>query len=464
MIPSPNFANLEKIKLFGTDGIRSRAGQFPLDEESVELIARLSGELIFRSSLPRKVLLAHDTRVSCFDIERALTRGLTSVGVDVVQLGVMPTPGVSYLVQLYNASGGVMISASHNSYEDNGIKFFDHQGYKISKEQEGEIEELFYQRLQRENKAGLASKNGKITEDLRGRTKYQSSIKEAFNFISPSSKIKIVVDCAQGAVSSFARKVLAHPNVEARMIGNRPNGFNINDHCGSTFPQLAQQAVIQKKAEVGICFDGDGDRVIFIDEHGRLINGDQILAILARWMLEEGRLTNRLVVGTVMANMGLQRYIESLGCSFLRVPVGDYYVGCEMRQQNAALGGESSGHIIIHPYRVTGDGLFVARCVLSLWLKSGQPFSEFATLYHSYPQVLQNIKIQDPFVLALPKVQGDIRSLQESLGEGYHFVVRPSGTEPLIRVMGQGEDLTILNKSIDTIIQIIKANSSMRFS
>ncbi|HRD55962.1 MAG TPA: phosphoglucosamine mutase, partial [Parachlamydiaceae bacterium] len=384
----------KSIKIFGTDGVRGRANTAPMEVETALALGRAAG-LMFKSQVQAKrprVVIGKDTRLSCYMYENALISGLCSMGVDTFMLGPIPTPGVAFITKAYRADAGIMISASHNPYYDNGIKFFSSEGFKFSDSWEKEIEKLveknnFKDFLPADDEIG---KNTKIN-DADGR--YIEFIKATFPKKKSLKNLKIVLDCANGAGYKVAPLVFKELDAEVFIYGTSPNGLNINQACGSLHPELAQKAVIDHQADVGIALDGDADRVIMVDENAQIVDGDTILAICAKDMMQRGKLANQLVISTVMANFGFLKAMKDLGIQVICSAVGDRYVIKSMLENGAILGGEQSGHIIFSEQNPTGDGLVSALQVLRIMVETDSKLSDLASILEKYPQALINVKV-----------------------------------------------------------------------
>ncbi|MEM0922836.1 MAG: phosphoglucosamine mutase [Pseudomonadota bacterium] len=441
---------------FGTDGIRGRANTHPMTAAMALSLGKAAGSHFTRGSHRHSVVIGKDTRRSGYMLEHALSSGFLSVGMDVVLLGPVPTPAVGMLTQSVRADLGVMISASHNAFEDNGIKLFGPDGYKLSDEVEAEIEALMATEpdLAGPSQIGQARK----MEDSRGR--YIEFAKSTFSRRRGLAGLKIVVDCANGAAYRTAPEVLWELGAEVIRLGTHPDGENINKGCGSTDPASAQQAVLASEADLGISLDGDADRVHVIDERGRVVDGDQIMALIASRWAEAGRLRGNTLVATVMSNLGLERLMAARGLNLLRTKVGDRYVVEAMRAGSYALGGEQSGHIILADHVTTGDGLLAALQVLEAMVETGQRASDLCTMFEPFPQLLKNVRfdkalrpLEDGAVIAA------IAAGEAALEGSGRLVIRPSGTEPLIRVMGEAEDAAKLEMVVDDICAAVEAAS-----
>jgi phosphoglucosamine mutase len=445
-------------KLFGTDGIRGTANSEPVTAETALAVAKAAGLEFQRGEHRHLVVIGKDTRLSGYLLEPALTAGFISVGMDVVLLGPLPTPAVAMLTRSLRADLGVVISASHNPYHDNGIKLFGPDGYKLSDEVERAIEE----RIDNGSDGGLAPSerlgHAQRLDDALGR--YIEFVKNSFPKGLRLDGLKIVVDCANGAAYRVAPMVFYELGAEVVPVAVEPDGFNINQGCGATAPEVMQQAVIAHGADLGIALDGDADRMVLADERGRLVDGDQVLGLVARSWRDVGLLHGGGIVGTVMANLSLERFIEGLGLEFLRTPVGDRYVVERMREGGYNVGGEQSGHIVLSDYTTTGDGLIAALQVLAVLVQTGGGASEVTRVFDPLPQVLRNVSVKNAQAngaasLDDERVRRAVAEGERTLGRGGRLLIRKSGTEPVIRVMGEGEDRTAVDEVVETIARTI---------
>jgi phosphoglucosamine mutase len=440
-------------KLFGTDGIRGRANQEPMTAETALCVAMAAASLFRRGTHRHRVVIGKDTRLSGYLLEPALTAGFIAKGMDVVLLGPLPTPAVAMLTRSLRADMGVMISASHNPYQDNGIKLFGPDGGKLSDELEAQIEKLMDNGVT--DDLAEAEQLGRATrlDDAIGR--YVEYAKATFSG-GTLSGLKIVVDCANGAAYKVAPTVLWELGAEVIPIAVQPDGRNINDRCGATYPQLMQEAVLLHQADAGIALDGDADRLIMSDEKGRKIDGDQLMALIAADWARTGRLKGGALVATVMSNLGLERFLAAKSVALHRTSVGDRYVVEAMRERTCNLGGEQSGHIVMSDYNTTGDGLIAALQVLSVIREQGRPASDACAVFKPLPQILKNVKAPGETLEA--KTVKDVISRAESrLGGAGRFVIRKSGTEPLVRVMAEGDDASLVQQLVDEICDAIRA-------
>ena len=440
--------------LFGTDGVRGKANSWPMTAEVAMRLASAAGRYFRRDQQEHRVVIGKDTRLSGYMIENALTAGFTSTGMNVFLLGPVPTPAIGYLTHSMRADVGVMISASHNPATDNGIKFFGPDGFKLSDEAEAEIMRLYHEGVSPANPEAIG--RARRLEDARGR--YVEYAKTTFPRRLRLDGLRIVLDCANGAAYNAAPKVLWELGAEVIPIGVSPDGFNINEKCGSTHPQVAARRVRETRADLGICLDGDADRVILIDEKGEIADGDQIMGLIATRWAEQGRLAGNALVATVMSNLGLERFLEDRGIALERTKVGDRYVVERMREGGFNLGGEQSGHIVMTDYATTGDGLIGALQFLSAMVETGDKASRLTRVFTPIPQKLVNLRYAaDKAPLEVDAVQTAIQEAEKRLGRGGRLLIRKSGTEPLIRVMGEAEDLNLLENVLETVVNEVRA-------
>ena len=444
-------------KYFGTDGIRGTANQSPMTAELALKLGAATGYYFTKGEHKHKVIIGKDTRLSGYMIEPALTAGFISMGMDVILVGPLPTPAISMLTNSMRADLGVMISASHNPYQDNGIKIFQGDGQKLSDDVEMEIEALMDSDLN--SKLAQSAQLGKARRLENARGRYIEFVKNSIPKNKNLEGLKIVLDCANGAAYYVAPIILTELGAEVITINASPNGYNINDKCGSTYPEVMQKRVIAENADLGIALDGDADRLVMCNEKGQLIDGDQLLAVIATDMAVAGRMSNRCVVSTVMSNLGLEHYLKSIGLKLYRTQVGDRYVSEEMRALSCNLGGEQSGHIILSDYNTTGDGLVAALQVLAALKDSGKPLSDVAQAFKPLPQILKNFRYetgQDPDKL-IARSQKTIDAAEAKMNGSGRILIRKSGTEPLIRVMAEGENEAEVEKVTETIIKSFSA-------
>jgi phosphoglucosamine mutase len=438
-------------KYFGTDGIRGTANKFPMTAEIALKVGMAVGAKFTNGNHRHRVVIGKDTRLSGYVIEPALTAGFAAVGMDVFLVGPVPTPAVSMLTKSLRADIGIMISASHNPYCDNGIKIFNRDGHKLGDELEKEIEAL----IEGDITPHLAKSDNlgrvKRLDDARGR--YIEFVKNSFPKDKSLTDLKIVVDCANGASYSMAPTIFFELGAEVIEIGTEPNGFNINEKCGSTHPEALCQKVIEEKADIGIALDGDADRLLVVDEKGRIIDGDKLIALIAEKLHNAGDLKRDTVVITQMSNLALENYLNYIGVSTIRSKVGDRYVLEEMRKNDCNFGGEQSGHIVLSDYSTTGDGLIAALQVLSVICESKKPASEVLNLFELTPQILKNVKFDSSKKNPLEEksLQNFIKEKEAELGESGRILVRKSGTENLIRIMIEGTDEQQIKKMADEI-------------
>jgi phosphoglucosamine mutase len=446
--------------LFGTDGVRGRANSEPMTAEIAMRIGMAAGQVFNRGGHRHRVVIGKDTRLSGYMIEQALTAGFLSVGVDVLLLGPLPTPAVGFLTRSMRADVGVMISASHNPYEDNGIKLFGPDGFKLSDAVEDLIEQLVVTPSKTHLAAPAAIGRAKRIDDADGR--YIEAVKGSAARGLDLSGLKIVIDCANGAAYKVAPTILWELGAEVIPLAVTPDGFNINGNCGSTYPALLQDHVVTHHADIGIALDGDADRVVLACEHGRLIDGDQLMATIADQWMSDGRLAGGGVVATVMSNLGLERYLGARKLKLVRAKVGDRNVLERMRADGYNLGGEQSGHIIMTDHATTGDGLMAALQALAAMIKSGRPASETFRAFAPVPQLLKNVRIHGDAkaVLAEAAVKQAIAAAEARLGTAGRILVRKSGTEPLIRVMAEGDDSDLVRLVVEQIIEAIPRPSA----
>ncbi|MCX5496534.1 phosphoglucosamine mutase [Kaistia dalseonensis] len=441
-------------KFFGTDGIRGKANAFPITPQMALQVGIAAG-IAFRNGGHRhRVVIGKDTRLSGYMIEPALTAGFTAAGVDVFLLGPMPTPAVAMLTRSLRADLGVMISASHNPYEDNGIKLFGPDGYKLSDETEAKIEALIEEDLSDRLAASPDLGRARRIDGMRDR--YIEFAKRTMPKAFDLTGLRVVIDCANGAAYKVAPDALWELGAEVITIGAEPDGFNINADVGSTAPDALRKKVHEVRADIGIALDGDADRVIIVDEHGDVVDGDQLMAVVAASWAEDGRLSQPGIVATIMSNLGLERYLGSIGLSLARTKVGDRYVVEHMRQHGYNVGGEQSGHLILSDFSTTGDGLVSALQILAVVRKTGKTVSEVCRRFEPVPQLLKNVRFAGGKPLESPSVQAAIADGEARLLGCGRIVIRPSGTEPLIRVMAEGDDQHVVESVVNDIVGALK--------
>ncbi|WP_339148444.1 MULTISPECIES: phosphoglucosamine mutase [unclassified Sutcliffiella] len=440
-------------KYFGTDGVRGVANS-ELTPELAFKVGRLGGYVLTKDQTRPKVLIGRDTRISGHMLEGALVAGLLSIGAEVMRLGVISTPGVAYLTKALGAQAGVMISASHNPVADNGIKFFGPDGFKLSDEQEAEIEALMDEEtdsLPRPVGADL----GQVNDYFEGGQKYLQFLKQTVD--EDFSGIHIALDCAHGATSSHATHLFADLEADISTMGSSPNGLNINDGVGSTHPEALAELVLEKGADIGLAFDGDGDRIIAVDEKGQIVDGDQIMFICAKYLSEQGRLRHNTVVSTVMSNLGFYKALEANNVETKQTAVGDRYVVEEMKNGNYLLGGEQSGHIIFLDYNTTGDGMLTGLQLVNIMKLTKKSLSELAGEMTKFPQLLVNIKVTDKHrVTENEKVKAVIEAVEAEMNGNGRILVRPSGTEPLVRVMAEAPTQEQCDEYVERIAAVVR--------
>lgn len=438
-------------KLFGTDGVRGVANIYPMTAEIAMQLGRAIAYVFKKEPRRHKIVIGKDTRLSGYMLENAMAAGICSMGVDVMLVGPLPTPGIAFITSSMRADAGVVISASHNPYQDNGIKFFSRDGFKLPDKLEKEIEDFIFKNNEPSHRP-TASDIGKAyrIDDAIGR--YVVFAKNTFPKELTLDGLKIAVDCANGAAYKVAPEVFYELGAEVFPIGVKPDGENINDRCGSLYPEAVAKLVKEKKADIGIALDGDGDRIVLIDEKGRILDGDYLMAIAATRMLKQGTLKNKTLVTTIMSNMGLEETVKKAGGRIIRTKVGDRYVTEEMLKGGYNLGGEQSGHIIFMDHTTTGDGIISALQVLAIMVKENKRLSELAAVMRTYPQVLINVKVKEKKDLTKnPQIAKRIKEIENKLNGNGRLSVRYSGTEPLARVMLEGKDI----KEIKTMAKYI---------
>jgi phosphoglucosamine mutase len=441
-------------RYFGTDGIRGLSNKHPMTAEVAMRVGMAAGKLFMTGGHRHRVVIGKDTRLSGYMLEAALLSGFTSVGMDVFLLGPMPTPAVAMLTRSLRADLGVMISASHNRYDDNGIKLFDPDGYKLSDDVEREIEKLIDSSSP--DLLALPDNIGRATRVESAQERYIEYAKRTLPKNLKLSGLRIVIDCANGAAYKVAPEALWELGAEVIKIGVDPNGRNINHKCGSTAPEALVDKVREVRADIGIALDGDADRVVIVDEKGQIVDGDQLMAVIAESWHRRGKLAAAGIVATVMSNLGLERYLKDIGLSMARTPVGDRYVVEHMRKHGFNVGGEQSGHIVLSDFTTTGDGLVSALQVLAVAVSTGQPVSEVCARFERLPQILKNVRCAEGRPLEDSRVRKAIDSATAKLGQSGRLVIRPSGTEPVIRVMAEGDDEKLVSTVVDDIVEAVK--------
>ena len=444
-------------KYFGTDGIRGQANAAPMDPATIMRCGLAAGKMFANGHKPR-VVIGKDTRLSGYMVEQALTAGFLSAGMDVFLFGPLPTPAVAMLTRSLRADLGVMISASHNPYQDNGIKFFGPDGYKLSDEQEKRIE-----RLMDADPAALAAPPERLGRARRiedAQARYIEFAKRTLPRALRLDGLRVVIDCANGAAYKVAPAVLWELGAEIIEIGVAPSGTNINEKCGSIHPRRMQDKVLEMRADIGIALDGDADRVLIADETGRLVDGDQLIGLIATHLLEKGRLNGGGVVSTIMSNLGLERYLEGFGLKLERAQVGDRYVMEAMRRGSYNVGGEPSGHIILTDHTTTGDGLIAALQVLAVVVEKGRKVSELCHIFDPVPQILENVRYSGTRPLEQPEVRKAIAEAEKMLAGSGRLITRPSGTEPVIRVMAEGDDEDLVRRAVDCVTEALRAKAA----
>jgi len=443
-------------KLFGTDGVRGVANQDPMTSEMAMRIGRAAAHVFRDSSRRHRVVIGKDTRLSGYMIESALTSGLCSMGIDVLLVGPVPTPGIAFLTRSLRADAGVVISASHNPYEDNGIKFFGRDGFKLPDALEARMEELIFSGAIDAIRP-TAAEIGKAVriDDAIGR--YNEYVKSSLPRGMDLTSLRVVVDSANGAAYKIGPRILLELGADVISLYDQPNGMNINQGCGSLHPEVISRAVIANRAHVGIAYDGDADRVILCDENGKVVDGDAVMAICALHMLRQGRLKHNTLVATVMSNLGLELALREAGGRLVRASVGDRYVMEQMLDGGYNLGGEQSGHLIFLDHNTTGDGLITALQVVSIMKQDGKPLSALAACMRTYPQVLLNVKVKEKRDLAsLPDVVQRIAALEKKLEGNGRLLVRYSGTEPKLRIMLEGDDEAEITRYAEELAELVR--------
>jgi phosphoglucosamine mutase len=443
-------------KLFGTDGVRGVANLDPMTSETAMQLGRAAAHIFMRRAGRHQIIIGKDTRISGYMLESALTAGICSMGVDVLLVGPMPTPAIAFLTRSLRADAGVVISASHNPYQDNGIKFFSGDGFKLPDEVEARIEELIVSDEINHLRptADLIGKAYRI-DDADGR--YIEFAKRSLPKDVDFQGIKLVVDCANGAGYKVAPTVLRELGATVEVIGDKPNGMNINNRCGAVHPELLQETVRLQKADLGIALDGDADRAIFVCEQGTVIDGDHVMAALGLDLHQHGLLAKRTLVGTVMSNFGLELSMRKAGITLVRTPVGDRYLLERMQAEGYNFGGEQSGHFIFLDHNTTGDGLISALQILSLMKRSRKPLSELAKAMTAVPQILVNLPVtQKPVLESIPAINRAIQDNNRRLNGSGRVVIRYSGTEPLLRIMVEGEHAPVVKEVAEDLARVVR--------
>ena len=440
------------VKYFGTDGIRGKVGVHPITPEFFLKLGWAAGTVLSRKG-KASVIIGKDTRISGYIFESALEAGFLSAGVDVGLLGPMPSPAIAYLTKAYNASAGVVISASHNPFYDNGIKFFSSEGFKLSDDDQDAIEQLL-------NKPEIKSVNsnllGKAVRHEQSIGRYVEFCKSNFNKKLSLSGLKIVVDCANGATYQMAQCIFSELGAQVQVINNYPDGYNINANCGATDTTSLQKEVIESNSDLGIAFDGDGDRLIMVDSHGNVVDGDQIVFIIAKKWMQDNRLTNNIVVGTKMTNLGIRLALSALGITFIEANVGDRYVMEQMQKYNGVLGGEGSGHIICADNTSSGDGIISALQILEVIASTGRTLDDLCQDFTIFPQTLINIAIPENFDLDAHEIlKTRVAEVKKKLDKTGRVLIRKSGTEPLLRIMVEGSDQLLVEESANYLAESI---------
>jgi phosphoglucosamine mutase len=449
-------------RLFGTDGVRGIANIEPVTSETALKLGRAAAHVFgsagnsHHSGDRRKIVIGKDTRLSGYMLENAIVAGITSLGVDVLIIGPLPTPGIAYITRSLRADAGIVLSASHNPYEDNGIKFFRHDGYKLDDDVEKRIEDIVFSG-EIENIRPTATKIGKAfrIDDALGR--YVEFAKQSFPRGYTLDALRIAVDCANGAAYKSTPCILRELGADVQVVNNVPNGTNINANCGSTYPAEIQRAVKETQADIGITHDGDADRVLLCDERGELVDGDEIMAIAALDFLKKGRLAANTLVATVMSNFGLDETLAAASGKVLRTRVGDRYVIETMMRDGLNVGGEQSGHMIFRDYATTGDGIVSALQILRIMIETGRPLSELKQVLRKYPQAQRNLKVREkPALETLGQVQRLLRETEQTLDGKGRVLLRYSGTEPKIRLLVEGRDESLINGHADRIASALQ--------
>jgi phosphoglucosamine mutase len=447
----------KRIKLFGTDGIRGKANHYPMTGEIAFEVGRAAAYVLGKKNGRNKILIGKDTRLSGYMLESALTSGICSMGMNVVLVGPMPTPGIAFVTRSLRVDAGVVISASHNPYDDNGIKFFSSDGFKLPDSTENDIERaMFTETLEKIRPEGAGIGKAYRVDDASGR--YIEYVKSTFPKGKTLEGMKIVVDCSNGSAYKITPFVLTELGADVIAINSKPDGININANCGAMHPEAMQKAVLEYKADIGIAHDGDADRTIICDERGEIVDGDKIMAICALDMKKDGTLKGNTVVATVMSNLGFELFLKKSGIKVIRTKVGDRYVVEEMLKRGCNLGGEQSGHIIFLDHNTTGDGPVTALQVLSIMCRREKSLSSLASPIPIYPQVLLNVPVRRHKAIEdFPSINTAIKKAEKKLAGG-RILVRPSGTEPKVRVMVEGDNMDEITAVAEEIAEVIKSN------
>lgn len=443
-------------RLFGTDGVRGVANIYPMTSEIAMQIGRATAFMVKDRRHGHRIVIGKDTRLSGYMLENALATGICSMGVDVLLVGPLPTPAISFITRSMRADAGVVISASHNPFQDNGIKIFKGDGFKLPDEQEANIEDLIFSQKMAALRP-VADEIGRATriDDARGR--YIVFLKNTFPEQYDLEGFHIALDCAHGATYGVAPNVFEELGAKVSAIGVTPDGKNINDNCGALYPQFVAEKVKEVGANIGIALDGDGDRLIVVDEKGNVVDGDHIMAICAADLMARKKLKKKTLVATVMSNLGLDIAMQRLGGSLVRTQVGDRYVVEEMRKKKYSFGGEQSGHLVFLEHSTTGDGILAALQVMSVMIKRNKPLSELTSIMEAYPQVLKNVRTSQKIELdTVPNFQKRASQIEKKLGKDGRLLVRLSGTEPVVRVMLEGKDQSAINDMAEELCELIR--------
>ncbi len=443
-------------KLFGTDGVRGVANIYPMTSEIAMQIGRAAAFMVKDMKQGHRIVIGKDTRLSGYMIENALASGICSMGVDVLLVGPLPTPAIAFITTSMRADAGIVISASHNPFQDNGIKIFSRDGFKLPDEKEAYIEDLiFSQKIEALRPVAEEVGRAKRIDDAKGR--YTVFLKNTFPAEYALDGFHIALDCAHGATYGVAPQVFEELGATVSAFGVSPDGKNINDQCGALYPQMIAEKVKSLGADIGIALDGDGDRLIIVDEKGNVVDGDQIMAICAADLMARKKLHKDTLVATVMSNMGLEAAMQRLGGQLVRTQVGDRYVVEEMRRHNYSFGGEQSGHLVFLEHSTSGDGILAALQVMSVMIKQGKTISELATIMESFPQVLKNVRTAKKLeISSIPGFTKQVQKIEEKLGNDGRVLVRLSGTEPVVRVMLEGKDHSTIDMMADELCDLIR--------